>query len=301
MLKNKIVSYNDYQKLSETKKRRGTHIVELPSIWMASDKDDVTSMYIKNLDVGYKEHYGTPDYECKEYELYSDSAIELAKFDNNDLHNGLGLTYIITIFRKKLSSDDGEQIKRQEENTMWQNKMKGASNQGRFILDRVTPLVDKQGKPTNQAGFMITTIPDNNNTGRHSDLRSNKNIVLLTAHGIVEPKIAGIPNLSSGNGFSNQMEFLIAALEEIDNGIISEYSVLECQELTKLLNMDGIRVAVKRKKSLPLYRSMSDKLMEMVLLDDEIRSIFGFEGLTQDQKIDLSKRVSKAVNDRQQN
>lgn len=302
-VKSKVLTYEEYQALTPAQRKRRKSIIEIPSMWSTKTikkREKIRSLHISNLDEGYRNYYGTPDYECEQYFNNSETVRQKGIHDKADITNRLGLTTIITIFRKTEDSDAKEKQLRQRELELWRTKMKGAHNAGNFILDRVKPSVDKQGKPITEGSFKITTIPTNNTADRNKNLSDEANIGLLTAHGIIDPKIAGIPNLSS-SGLSNEMDFFVAALEQIESGIIAEYSSLEMKQLTKLFHHAGIRVTVKRKRSLPLYKIMSDKLMEMVLLNDEIRETFGFSKLSEDQRKELSERVAKAAFSRTKN
>ena len=245
----------------------------------------------------FREHYGTADYESSEYIKYSQIGYELATFDLADLQNGLGLTHIITIFRDQKETIEEERKLRTTERKIWQNKLRGTHNQGKFILDRVAPSTDDSGKPNAQTGISITTLEDNNNDGRHKILRENKNIALLGAHGIIDPKSIGVPNMSS-NGLSGQVDFLITAIEMMEHTSVGKYVETLEDTYSKILQSEGCFVKVRRKKTMPLYQKLTDVMMNTILLDDEKRAHFGYDALNDEQKILLKEEVASKLNSR---
>lgn len=282
----------DWTKATKTGSKEPTPVDAFTQANWDANKDNL-SYAILNRDPLF-EYYGKPDYlsESACNSMIADA--ELSKYDAADVINGMSAGHIITFYRTdfSLSDPDKETEIRTKEEEMVKTGLMGSTNVGKVVIQRALP------SDAEHAGIEITPIPSSNTGSRYKEMCSRLQINILSAHGIVAPELAGIPNLANG-GFSSEADKLLVANELVFFNRISMLREPIVKFYNKLLELGAIQAEVEILNNLPVRKIISDAMWQYAFTKNEFRSENGFVDLTPEQATEKEKDAAALANKNQ--
>ena len=287
---------NDWSKAKSFKVRRWREIdkskdfvgripAEDFSVYQTKEIQTPYSKYFGNV-TSYKKYYGTPDYESKKTLNYFEVDYLFSENDKNDLKNNFSLDHIIIRFRQQ-GNDKAEEKKLKERDVAeFKTNYKGVFGK-RMAMMWVAPNILPDGKVETVDPIKIIEIPHAKSTGRFNQIREERTIAILSAHGMVSPEIAAIPNVSKGNSLSNQSDMLMTAWELIYWSRIQPMQDIIEKDINERLEKEGLKLKVKTKRNAPVMKALSESLLCKAYTLDEIRNKYGDSELTEEQRDEL--------------
>lgn len=222
----------------------------------------------------------------------------ISYLDLAGVQNGLSAGYIVTAALRDTSKNDKDEYEKRKNAiiTKIQDELTGEDMAGNVVVMFQDPR-DKA------EAIKITPIPHINNADMHKTLEERKRVTILTAWGIVDERIIGVPNITS-KGQSSQSDALKTA-EDISYKLVAEPALVQKLEqslvedvlipiylyLNNLTEEDIPEDFTHGLVRNPLfYTNPPDSILLSCFSINEIREMFGYSEATEATIEELSSR-----------
>lgn len=252
-------------------------------------------IYYDRVHTNILKWYPLPDYESQSCMNAIELDAELIMFDVKELENNLNTGYVVTFLRKDYSSIDPKKERelRSMEESLVRQDMTGAKNNKNVVVLRAEPPKANENVKT---PMTITPVPSNNNSERHTILERRKNINILIGHGLPDPAIAGIPDLTK-SGFASEAAKMEAATSIWFFTRINSFRRPMRRYYLKMAKEAGFNVTdCKIIDSIPFRARMTEKLMLATMGTNEIRADYGKSAASDEVIAEIKERTPSSNN-----
>ena len=213
--------------------------------------------------------------------------VAISTFDLSSMENGLTAAYMVSIpFAENPADKEGDEERKARILEKVRVETVGANNAGKVITMWVDPRI--QGE-----AIKILPIPSSNKADLQKILQERKDRLMATAWGVPDERLIGILPLQ-GKGLSSQADALRQAEDVWYGSVVNPYVTTPVEEWANDILLpfcpdfvEGMRITFPRVNMVP--RAPSDEVLVKVFTPDEIREMYGYPPLTDEQKVELIK------------
>lgn len=223
--------------------------LRIPSFGSSKTPSDIEILYVKPYKAGMY-YYSTPDYQGGLQ--YAELEEEISNYHLNNIMNGLAPSMLIN-FNNGIPEDEKQYLIEKK----IQNKFRGSSNAGKFILSFND---DKES----QADITPVQLSDAHNQYQFLSDESQKKI--MVAHRVVSPMLLGVKDSS---GLGNNADELKTASTLMDNTVIRPFQELLIDAFDKVLAFNNVSLNLYFKTLQPLEFTDLDNVKDEETREEE--------------------------------